>query len=176
MKLVPIFAPNLYAVRFNEEKDDEFARLFECWNDVAYLEEFFENNKADLESGFYNSHVVEHAVKLTIDEAKKFEKKLLDLSLKSMQGKKPDLDSLFKPLFKSDSCFMELLKSKAKGSKRKSWLRIYAIKIDTNIYAITGGGIKLTETMNNRSHLKTELKKLNMVKKWLRENGILDQD
>ena len=74
MKLVRIFVPNLYAIRFNEGEDDEFTHLFECWSDVAYLEEFFENNKSDLESGFYNIHVVEHAVKRTKEDKERYDK------------------------------------------------------------------------------------------------------
>lgn len=175
MKLVRIFVPNLYAIRFNEGEDDEFTHLFECWSDVAYLEEFFENNKSDLESGFYNIHVVEHAVKRTKEEAQLLENDLMELSRRSKLGEKPDLDILFKPLYNKDYCFMELHKTKAKGGYVNSWLRIYAIRIDTNTYVITGGGIKLTKTMNDRVHLINELEKLTKVKNWLEENGFLDQ-
>lgn len=175
MELVYIFAPNLFAVRFNKGEDDEFNHLFECWNDVEFLEEFFENNKADLESGFYNNHVVEHAVKRTKEEAQLLEDDLMELSRRSKLGEKPDLDDLFKPLHNKDRFFMELHKTKAKGGYNNSWLRIYAIRIDTNTYVITGGGIKLTKTMNDREHLINELEKLTMVKGWLEENGFLDQ-
>lgn len=70
---------------------------------------------------------------------------------------------------------MELHKTKATGGFINSWLRIYAIRIDTNTYVITGGGIKLTKTMNDREHLINELEKLTKVKEWLEENGFLDQ-
>ncbi len=175
MKLVPIFAPNLYAIRFNEGEDDEFNHLFECWRDVAYLEEFFENNKADLTSGFYENQRIEKAVKLTMEEGQYLEDDLLKLSDKSKKGDKPNLDDLFKPLYNKDNCFMELHKTKATGGFINSWLRIYAIRIDTNTYVITGGGIKLTKTMNDREHLINELEKLTKVKEWLEENGFLDQ-
>ena len=50
---------------------------------------------------------------------------------------------------------MLLSREKAKGkrtSAHASWLRLYAIKLDPNIYLITGGAMKLTPTMQERTH------------------------
>ena len=56
---------------------------------------------------------------------------------------------------------------KAYGQASPSWLRVYALRVDTNLFVITGGAIKLTETMNDRDHLKLELKKLRISKKFV---------
>lgn len=44
------------------------------------------------------------------------------------------------------------------------------------MFIVTGGAIKLTETMNEREHLLNELDKLKRVKQFLIENGIIDND
>jgi hypothetical protein len=55
-------------------------------------------------------------------------------------------------------------------------LRIYAIKIESNCFLITGGAIKLTHTMQEHPDTLLELKKLNKVKNFLINEGILDKD
>ena len=55
-------------------------------------------------------------------------------------------------------------------------LRIYAIKIESNCYIITGGAIKLTRTMQEHRDTLIELQKLNKLKNFLIHQGILDKD
>lgn len=45
-------------------------------------------------------------------------------------------------------------------------------KLEKNIYLITGGAIKLTFTMQKRSHTLKELEK--MVRNYLIDNGVTD--
>lgn len=74
---------------------------------------------------------------------------------------------------------MLLSREKAKGkrqSSHNSWLRIYAIKLDKGIYLITGGAIKLTHLMSEREHTLNELKKMEMVRNYLLDSGIVDAD
>lgn len=172
MKLVPIFADHIYAIRYKEDEKDAFAQLFEDWNDIIFLEDFFETNKEDLCSGYFGIINVETAVIKTIQLSEHLQKHFLEILASCEKNEKPDFDNFFKPLNNTDSYMMELLKSKGYNS----WLRIYAIKIEANTYVITGGAIKLTQTMNTRDHLLNELTKLNRVKDWLKEQSILDND
>jgi len=176
MEIVPIFANNLWAFRFSEEDENEFQKLFDYWNDVEFLENFFEENKADLQCGFWGTISVEQAVKNTWKEAELFEQEMLELAGNSKKGEAPDLDKLFRPLDNASSGIVELSMSKAYGYCLPSWLRIYAIKVDLNTYIITGGAIKLTKTMNERNHLNDELRKLDRCKRWLKGKGICDQE
>lgn len=64
--------------------------------------------------------------------------------------------------------------SKRKG--RQNLLRIYAIKIDSNCYVITGGAIKITETMQGHKDTLLELNKLEKCKQYLKENDVFDSD
>lgn len=89
------------------------------------------------------------------------------------------LDQLFKPLSINGTRFNELSREKARNWDRKrhpSWLRIYAIRLEPNVFVVTGGAIKLTRTMQERVHTSLELKKLNSCKEFLKNNGIFDQD
>ena len=73
---------------------------------------------------------------------------------------------------------MTLGKEKAKGLIRShpSWLRLYAVKLQSNRYLITGGAIKLTATMQEREHTLEELRKLNKVRDNLLKEGIIDYE
>ena len=61
-------------------------------------------------------------------------------------------------------------------AQHPSWLRIYAIRIEPNVYIVTGGAIKLTATMQEREHTQKELDKLNTCRDFLKQNGVFDQD
>ena len=89
------------------------------------------------------------------------------------------LDGLFRPLSLSDNRAHEMTREKARNWERKrhsSWLRIYAICIEPNVYIVTGGAIKLTATMQERMHTQQELDKLNVCRDLLIQNGVFDQD
>jgi hypothetical protein len=96
------------------------------------------------------------------------EKELKKLS----ESPKESLDRIFEPLdnYMDDS----FSRNKAKGDRQKSWLRIYALKIDDNLYVVTGGAIKLTRSMQEREHTSKELRKLERCRDYLRELGITD--
>jgi len=76
MEIVIIFVNFLYSIKYSESEYDEFVRLFELWQDVEYLENFFQKNIQDLQSGFYGNISVEEAVIQTKSEAKRLEKKI----------------------------------------------------------------------------------------------------
>ena len=74
---------------------------------------------------------------------------------------------------------MMLSREKAKGARvsgHASWLRLYAIKLDDGIFLITGGAIKLTHLMQERQHTLIELRRMEMVRNYLIENGVIDSD
>lgn len=178
MELVPIFAdpkPSIFAIRFNKHDDDEFRKIFNLWGDVEYLENFFEENKSDLEKEFYSGITVSDAVEMTLEEAEALEEKLYEYAESGHSDISQSLQTLFRSLDNNDYKTTSLQKSKAYGSRRKSWLRVYAIRIEANLFIITGGAIKLTHTMNERPHTLKELQKLDRVRAFLKEEGLLDE-
>lgn len=160
----------LWAVKYEGEEKNCFELLFDSWYDISWLKSFFEKNLEDLSSFFHITDVYE-AVLDTIDEAQRLECLMLDIT--------PDanLDILFKHLENDRFSEMFLGKEKAKGDggfKHASWLRIYAIKIEKGVYLVTGGAIKLTATMRERSHTLAELAKMETIRNYLIDNGVYD--
>ena len=90
-----------------------------------------------------------------------------------------NLDEIFIPLSSADMTIRELAREKARNWNRTghtSWLRVYAIRLEKNVFVITGGAIKLTMTMQERSHTQAELDKLNQCRQFLASNGVFDSD
>ena len=77
-----------------------------------------------------------------------------------------NLNRFFRPLENNRSSEMILGKEKGRPHRR-SWLRLYAIKLSVGIYIITGGAIKLTRTMQEREHTLQELEKMEKVRNFL---------
>ncbi|MBO7647198.1 MAG: hypothetical protein J6S56_03780 [Bacteroidales bacterium] len=162
----------LWAVKYDGENSNSFDKLFSSWYDMNWLRSFFQDNLEDLSSFFHITDVYE-AVMETIEEAKRLECVMLDIAPNA------DLDLLFKHLENSRYSEMMLGREKAYGDggyRHQSWLRIYAIRIEPGVYLVTGGAIKLTATMAERSHTLEELAKLEHVRNYLLDNGVYDLD
>lgn len=162
----------LWAVVYDGDNLNILDKTFSNWLDINYLQSFFNANKEDLKNHFHITNV-DLAIYDTITDAKSLSCLILDIN--------PDanLDLLFRPLENQRIKEMFLSKEKAKGhrlSGHSSWLRIYAIKLDRGIYIVTGGAIKLTHLMAEREHTLRELNKMETVRNYLLENGIVDPE
>lgn len=162
----------LWAVRYNGDKDNALGIIFDQWNDVEWLRTFFKENKEDLAS-YFRITDVNQAIYDTIEDADKLQCLIMDISPEA------DLDAIFRHLEPSRTRDILLGKEKAKMDNRQrhaSWLRIYAIKLAKGVYIITGGAIKLTETMQERKHTLDELTKMEQVRNFLISENIIDED
>jgi hypothetical protein len=159
------FKDRLYAVQFGTESKDELDKTLDFWRDAEEVREFFNLFREDLNK-FEPGMKVKEAVKQTAEEAEEIYDRLLEFV------KNDKLDELFKPLDNRelDEGRYEFQKLKSKGVRRKSVLRLYAVKF-RDWYVITGAAIKVTDQMNTRPHLKTELNKLEFVRKFLQEGN-----
>jgi len=162
VKIVNIFDENLFAFHYNNEEENELKRLLSLWNDVSYLYRFIKENQKDI-----GNKSIEEVVNNLLDEAEKIDDFLNELS------KSGNLEHFFKQLHNQEYQ-SQITLSKRKG--RKSYLRIYALKIDENCFVVTGGAIKLTHLMEDRPHTKKELQKLNKCRAYLQENDVFDAD
>lgn len=134
--------------------------------------EFFSEQAVDLRQ-YFRIVNIDDAIFDTVSDAVRMQSLILDISPDA------DLDAVFKPLHNSRTAEMLLGKEKAKGfrtSGHPSWLRLYAIKLQPQTYVITGGAIKLTYTMNERQHTLMELNRMEMVRNFLIESGVVDLD
>lgn len=182
MEIISIFEPNLYAIAYNkheayasiedlshyiDEDDlfDELTKAIVLWTNPEYLESFFQKNNEFLKSGYWGNITVYEAISKTIVWARALEE-FINISDKNK------IETHFSPLNDQTSILRPLGKSKLK----ENWLRLYAIKIDTNRFLITGGAIKLTRTMNENDHTRNELTKLSKVCEYLKGNDVFDGD
>ena len=171
MKFEELINGKLWAVRDDNEDSHELEILFDHWNDVVWLRDFFIRNQEDLNAFYHVS--LEDAIWDTIEDSDKIETMLLELA------ENDNLDTLFRPLDNNEISESLLQKDKARLKKRplhSSWLQIYAIRLSTGAYIITGGAIKLTLKMEEREHTKLELSKIEKVRNFLLSEHIIDDD
>ena len=162
----------LWAVVYDGDEVDILTKTLADWLNPGYLRWFFENHIKDLEN-YFNITNVDEAIYDTIRDATSLSCVILDLDPNA------NLDELFRPLENYRIREMLLSREKAKGksvSSHRSWLRIYAIKMESNVYLVTGGTIKLTYMMQDRQHTLDELIKMEKVRNYLLENGVIDYD
>jgi hypothetical protein len=134
----------------------------------------FQIHIEDLNNDFWNGISIEEAIRKTRKDAKLLERELLEIAESGKTERLENLSTFFEPL--SEAKIYEYEKDKAKGIIKPSWLRIYAIRIEANLFVISGGAIKLTPTMNETDHLLLELDKLEITRNFLLddENDNLD--
>ena len=172
MKLVSIFGKNLFASKYTGNAKNEFRRLFDLWTDPEELDEFFEKNKKDITNGFYGTIPIEDAIFKTIKDAVEFEEKFKNLEKKRADEQLETLSTLFEPLHEPNEKLIALEQSKSKSS----WLRLYGLKVDNDVFIITGGAIKLTRSMQYRKHTNKELKKIRSVRDYLIGKNIIKKE
>lgn len=162
----------LWSVRYEGASDNALSECFAQWNDVEWLRDFFTASKEDLES-FFKVTDVNEAIYDTIEDSDKLQCLILDLNPDA------DLEKLFRPLDNRQTVALMLDKEKARLKSEgghPSWLRLYAIRLEKNTFIVTGGAIKLTATMGEREHTLQELGKMERVRNFLLDEGIVDKD
>ncbi|NDW12623.1 hypothetical protein D0T50_06935 [Bacteroides sp. 214] len=164
MKIIPIFAEKLYSFHYEVERLDEYERLFEMWNDPEYVFDFAQKNELLLEQMGYS---IDKFVEQVFSDAEVLEEILL-----SYRDNDSVIDNCFQPLYNQE--YQPKILSLQK--KRCKLLRLYAIRIDTNCYVITGGAIKTTRTMQEHPDTNKELQKLEQCKNYLQSEGVFDND
>ena len=85
----------LWAVRFDENADNEFIKTIDQWDDVQWLRAFFIENISDLIAYFKISDI-NIAISDTIDDSDRLQRIILDISPGA------DLNRIFRPLDNKD--------------------------------------------------------------------------
>lgn len=159
MEIVSIFDPHLFAFQYKVGEDNEYDRLLDLWTDVSYLREYAKKNGVVYINDFIES---------VLRNAEEVEDWLENISQSSKA-----YEEYFQPLQTSE--YNKIL-ALQKGKINKNRLRLYAIKIDGNCFAITGGAIKMSQKMEDHPDTAKELEKLNRARAYLKENGVFDND
>jgi len=169
MKIVRIIENRNSLLSVSSEKKgvSEFGKIFDEWTNTETLYKFFKAHQPDLQS-----YTIDQAVNSTIDDAYNLQDKFYDVA----ESENVQLQTIFKPLSNSQYRLSKYQRSKAYGELRRSWLRVYAVRLESDKYIVTGGAIKLTQTMQERPHTQEQLDRLTQMRDYLIENGFDDSD
>lgn len=176
MEIVEIYHPYIYSVKYEGMDENEFDRLFEEWNDSGNIMDFMMDNAGFLKTDIWR-HVSEPeaAARQVHEEAEYLEDLFYDLREKTEKGEKPDYDSHFRYLNGKYGSEIKYVPMKSYGMGPPSFLRIYAIKIEPNVYVITGGGIKLARTIQDSPGIKdTVIQGIDKTRSFLLSEGVID--
>lgn len=161
MKIVRIFAPHLWVFKLAPGLKDELTQLYEFWTDQVELRNYFTKNDSVLK---YYKINIEVAIDFTIDFA--------DSIYDYLDENQNNLDKIFSPLSDGQYSYLTLPPTKHKDK----WIRLYAIKVETNIYVITGGAIKQSQKMKDDDLTQVEKEKIEHCRNFLQANGVFDTD
>ena len=180
MEIIEIIPNRIYSVKYDDEDSSEYYRLFNKeWTDVEYLIGFFQSHPEFTENSFWGflGNDPEKAAARVLKDANLLEKRLEDLAENSDNGEQPDLDDYFKPLNGKYGYGIEFIPVKGYGVLESTFLRLYAIMFEPNIYLIVYGGIKLNEKIQNSPGLQENVfRKIDQVKQFLVDENIIDID
>jgi hypothetical protein len=177
MEIIEIYPSYLYAIQYENEAENEFDRLLDEWNDMEIVVNFMEENKIYLSNKEIWGSVLntEDAAKRVRIEAEKLEDLFDQLYEHTCNGEKPDFDTHFRELKGKYVYELTYIPMKSYGVENPSMLRFYAIKIKSNLYIITGGGIKLSKSIQNSPGIKDHvIQNIDKVRQFLKVNGIQD--
>ncbi|MBC6491038.1 hypothetical protein ACFSQD_15250 [Flavihumibacter stibioxidans] len=164
MKIVSIFADRLFAFQYEGSEENELDRLLELWSNPGFLYAFLTKNRQDLPKDLDWRSMAEQLLD-SVDM-------LQDLLIQIHENPEISLDQFFVPLVNLESAPKVLSLRK----RRISYLRLYALRIDSDCFVITGGTIKLTHLMQERIHTTEELYKLQKARDYLKSKGVFDND
>lgn len=161
MKIVTIFANSLYATHYESEVENEYERLMELWTDVNYLREFAKQNS------------IQQDIKSFVDEVSEDAEVIQDI-MHAIENGEEMWEDFFKPYHNKEMGYREL--SLQKGRPKGSFLRLFAIRIDSGTYLVTGGAIKLVRTTQESQQLMDEWQKMKNARSYLKREGVFDND
>ncbi len=182
MEIREIYKGCLYSIKFDEAVTDEYSRVIALWKDLDYLVDFFKENAREVDQPFWrevglNPDTPIASAERVAGEAIVLAARIGQLAQNAKDGKIPDFEDFFHPLGGKYSYVRELEPHKSYGTFNPSLLRLYAIKLERNVYLIVFGGIKLGSTIQNSPGLKEQVfNRIDNVITFLKANGILEGD
>lgn len=168
--MITIVRDALYSIQWPNAETNSLDEMVERLSDVEYLKSYFSANAENLEKSYDITEL--DAISRT---AKEIRELVNDILYHSEGRPNKTLDELFKPLHKNYHYNHPRYHTDYKlYGYDAEWIRVYAVKCETNLYVITGYGIKLVQRMQDDKLLQEELTKLGQATDYIREMGMLD--
>lgn len=167
MKIVDIFAPYLFAFWFDGQPKDEYNLAISNWLDTEYLKEFYENNYDAFikNNDYFPQKDLVGLSTFIINIANAFDNKLIN------SANDGNISDHFEMLSKGKDLYEILPKRKSK----QQVLRFYGIQLES-VIIIAGSAIKVTDEMKNHPLTAQQLRKINALQDFLRDNSITDEE
>lgn len=168
---------SLWSVCFDEHDGQDILNyLFDLWDDVEHLTEFFESNLVDLEEPYWQGISIDTAITLVQQERQFLEDKLLCVYYKYAGCDNVKFEDLFSKLHKNEYALKESGKKfwKIKLDTMPQILRLYAVELE-DCHIIVSGAIKISKTMD-RAHFLPVFAKLQQVQDFLNQEFIISKD
>lgn len=187
MKLIETYSGMIWSACYEGENKDVFSKLYKKWTDSEYLTEYILSHRGFLKDNpFFNNMTEKEIIQNAGKEARSFFKSFTKFYWNEKNNEHPNFSDRFvflnKPTEGKDD-----LKRKMYGHPRDvnlmiSVLRLYAVKVPSSkkdeppAYIITGGGIKLSDSMPQMKELNQEYNRIETVQNWLALNKIADKE
>ena len=182
LEIVPIFvgegvlqSKGLYACKYDGYPVHQLKYLFDCWNNPAFILKQINGNRQQLLSHPLNFESITQITEQLLDEINELESIFLPKNFDDLSSCLKNLETVFKPLVPSS----ETNKFKAKTEKKEikhGLLRIYGLKISSELFIVTGGGMKFTKTMSQSKALKLELDRLELLDQLVLKHNLSPKD
>ena len=185
MKIVEIYSGLIWSACYEGTKRDVFSLLFTQWVDLEYLTSFITKNQRFLKDNpFFSGYSLKEIIIEARREAVGLRNNFSQYYWNEINGEHPDFDDRFFVLNRRAG--FDDFKREMYGHPKSNWrmtsvLRLYAIKIpsennaEPSAYIVTGGGIKLSNSMASMQELKREYSKMESVQRWLEINKITNK-
>lgn len=172
LRFVTVIDNALYSIQWTGDDEHSLDAMASALTDVEYIHSYFEDHATGLE--FYKMSK-ESAILKTAREANEIVNELYEMAQNSLEGIEPDLDEVFRPLHRQEAYRHPRYYTDYKlNGVEAPWVRLYAVRLDENMYVITGFGIKLVKQMHEDDLLVLELNKLKDATEYLKLEGLLD--
>ena len=186
MKLIEIYSGLIWSVCYEGEKKDTFSKLFRQWTDIEYLTKYITQRQRFLSNNiFFSGYSVKDVIMNALKEAVNFRAAFTRYYWNERNGTHPNLDDRFVVLNRRagiDDLKREMYGHPRDDTMMTSVFRLYAVKVPSEnseeppAYVITGGGIKLSDSMPQMKELNREYTRLKTVQGWLDQNGIFNKE
>lgn len=179
MDIVEIYPDHLFSIKNEGEKLNEYQNIFKRLSDKDAVLEFFKTNECYLKNDFWGKYGLtpENAAASVIEDVYELEQYIEDLCKHSRCGTYPDLDDYFRYLDGQYAYELEFIPMKGYGSCSPTFVRIYALKIQPNVYVIVYGGLKLAKKIKDSPVLKDDVMwRIDTARRFLKGIGVSDGD